>query len=69
MLRGKDPGSAAQIGVLDIRVVEQILARVVQANLSGFQHVTPVCQVEGLVGVLLDEENRNAFLAKLVHQG
>ena len=57
--------STAQIGVLDIRVFQKILACVVQANLAGFQYVAPVSQIQRLVGILLDQEDGDAFLAKL----
>lgn len=56
---------STQIRLPHLRIGQQVLAGIVQPNAPGFQHITPVGQVQGLVGVLLYQEHGDAFLPKV----
>src|SRR6185503_12898472 len=60
------PSSGSEIGGAHALVGEQVGA--LQHDRSGLQHVRVVGQLQGLAGVLLDEQNRHALFAQLAER-
>src|SRR5690606_31971985 len=54
-------GSPAEVGGLELRVVAEILARAVHGHAAGLEHVGVAADLEGEVGVLLDEQDGDAL--------
>lgn len=62
-----DPDLTAQIGASYRFIRQQRSTAIFQHHVTVFEHIATVGQLERLVGILLDEENRHAFLTQLLN--
>ena len=56
-ISGSRRHSEPQVGLADGLVVVELLGRALHGDAPGLEHVAPVADVEGQVGVLLDDED------------
>ena len=54
---GREPPSAAQVGALDLRALDQLRAATGGHDLSGLHHIAPVGHGQGHLGVLLHQQD------------
>jgi hypothetical protein len=52
----------SQVGRLDLRVVQQVIASSSQDDASVLQHIGTMSKTQGMVGILFDKQDRHAIL-------
>src|SRR5436305_10054466 len=55
----------AEIRLFDLRVVQKCLARIAEDDGASFQHIGSVCDFQGTVRVLFDEQNGDSLRVEL----